>query len=678
MTNDKQERVYSLPTQAPYRKKMTLPRNQEREVVFKELQRIDDNMQRGYDAAKAGRTLSDWIGSTGHINDEIQQAYQIVYERANELYQNNPLVQNYFQLLETNIVGPDGLVFKARTTSKIGGTYKPNVRNNDLMELHFKRWSKRGVCEISGRHSLQSLLGLIVTSAARDGDAFVRLHTFKPTKKNPYGLALQLIAAKRVDVGHNVARNAQGVAIVMGIEVDGNDLAIAYHLNHMNSGVQSRKPVQRERVLAEDMYHVYSQEHAEQLRGISWLHPVMLSLHQLQKFEDCTAVAARIGASKMGFFLRKDDDADPADGLSDGVADDGEYYSQAEPGQFQILPKGWDFKEFSPDFPAASHDSYVEARLKSISAGLRLGNTTLFMKVEGVNYSSIRQDRIAAQEMFKTLHSWLKESLLEPVYEEFVRQAFKNNALVDSTKYRIPDSEIDNMLADYSFQGRSWQWVDPKKDLEAMKIAKELCIYSPAKLAEMMGEDIYVQMLDTAAVRDEAVRLNIYMDKVNDPGVNAERKDAKEALEAQAAAVAATAKASADAKQATEDEAAAQDDSMAEDNANEAAKAFAADANKRDILELKTMLAELLTRSLVPVVAVAEIAPVAEVSEVSTQVPVEPTQAPVVEEVGEVAPAELVNTATRELEEAIEAIDATLTEFENVPAEDVAEVVADV
>lgn len=661
----KQEQVYSLPASKPQQRQFRMPSNQDMAEVNRELQRIDREMTRGYEAAKAGRHLSDWMGSSGHINDDIVASWRLVTDRALELYQNNPLVQNYFQLLETNIVGPDGFIYRARTTSKVGTEYKPNVRSNDAMEWHLKQWSKRGVCELSGKHSFKSLMTLVVTTVAREGDAFIRRHSFAPTKKNPYGFALQLIATKRVDVGYNVPRNRLGVAIVAGIEVDANDVPIAYHLNHMNLGTQGRHVVQRERVPAEEMYHVYSQEHAEQLRGISWLHAVMLPLHQLQKFEDCTAVAARIGASKMGFFKRQSDDAHGAEGLSDGIGDDGQYVSQAEPGQFQILPYGWDFVPYTPDFPADAHAPYVEARKEAIANGLRLGKTTLFCQVEGVNYSSIRQDKIASQEMFKSLHAWFIESFVDPVIQEFVRQGFKNNAFMDRTGYRIRDVEIDGFLTDYTIQGRSWQWVDPKNDLEAMKIAKDLGIYSPAKLAEMMGEDIYVQMLDTAAVRDEAVRLNVYVDKMNDPEANAERLAVKEAAETQAAAQAAAAErvredAREAAKTAKEAEVAApdaaEDPEAAKAAQEEAARAAEMTAMRRDLADVHTMLRELLTRATAPVVV-----PVEEMQAEAEPAPVEATQEPVVEAVEEVAPAEPAEPTLEELEAAVASLDATVT-----------------
>lgn len=675
------EPVYTLPKpQKPTpTRSLRVVQTPQQQAIAAEFKRMDGELKRSYEVAKQGRLLADWVVNGVHINDDIAAALLVVRNRSRELYQNNPHVQNYFQLLETHVVGPDGYTLKVRTREKVGNTFQPRARINALVERHWKRFGARGVFDVTGRHSLKSLLALMVTTVARDGEAIVVRHTFKPTKKNPYGIAYQLIATDRLDLTHNVGENDQGVSICMGVEIDRFQKPIAYHFNdaQANQSLQRRQS-RRVRVPADQVIHIYAQEHAEQVRGVPWLNAVMLPLHQLKQFEDSTMVAARIGASKTGFFYNENGESGGAEALASGVDEAGNLVMDAEPGLLQALPPGWKFQAFTPDFPAATFEAFVKAIKRSIANGVRIGYNTLFQDLSDVNYSSIRQDLIASRDMWKNLHAWVIEWFLEVIYEDWLQQSFLNNALKDADGWAVPNTVISELLQDYDFFGRSFPWVDPKNDMEALILAINMGIISRPRVAEMMGEDIYAQGEESAAFRDFIKRLDLNVEGVNDPEANQDREDVKEAAEAAAQATENAAKTAAEQ---AERQAATAAQAQALANASTADEVRAL---KRELDSVSSMLRDALERASqkpIQLMTADEIVQLA--AEVKTEPePEAPTQpveeqpaaieqpAEMPQEAPESAPVEQAPTET--LEEAVEALEAVLDAVEAQPGEEVA------
>lgn len=509
----------------------------------KQLKTIQQADKRAFQAAEFNNTVSKWFGSRLHVNKEIQYALTGLRARSRELEQNSPLVQTFFGLLESNIIGPEGFVFKAQSVDykqNPDGSYSeiPDVNANALIEKHWTKWCYRGVCDVTGKHSFKEVQKILVRTVARDGEALVIKHRTAPTKKNPYGFALEIIDTNRLDLNKNAAPDKNGICIIMGVEQDSFGRPIAYHFIDTYSG----REVKYRRVVADDVYHVYMHIYPEQTRGVPWLHSVMLPLHQLDSFINYTLVAARIGAATSGFFQKTGQTIGGADQIGDYEDEFGNVFMEAEPGQFQQIPEGWEFKEFKPAFPDQVFEGYVKAIQRNIAAGVQFCYNILFNDLENVNYSSIRQALLAQQDRYKSLHTWFNESFNELVFEDWFDQAMLLGALRFTPDSKpLPIEKADKFRTAYKFQGRSWQWVDPRNDLEAAKLAIEMGVLSPRRVAEQMGEDLDANMRETALIKAKAQELNISMAGVYDPTAEASAQAAAAQVQAtdQAAARAA-------------------------------------------------------------------------------------------------------------------------------------------
>ena len=221
---------------------------------------------------------------------------------------------------------------------------------NDTVEQHWEAWGR--TCDISGRHrTLYSLLRTAVKGVARDGEAIIRVVR---NRGLPYGMALQLLEADRLDDAFN-AKMDNGNTIRQGVEVDSTLRAVAYYLKTSHPGetyAVGRPGV--ERVPAGEIYHLFTADRAEQVRGITWFHAVIMRGSVIHAFEEAAVIAAQIGASKVAALERSEDSADmgPGAGMADGMSG-GLPQIKVEAGEMFELPPGYKLNSWNPEYPHA-------------------------------------------------------------------------------------------------------------------------------------------------------------------------------------------------------------------------------------------------------------------------------------------------------------------------------------
>jgi lambda family phage portal protein len=311
----------------------------------------------------------------------------------------------------------------------------------------------------------------------------------------------------------------------MGVEIDGYGRPVAYHVStsHPAEGA-----IGRERVPAKDIFHIFAPDRPEQTRGVPWMHAILLSTQQLLAFEDAATVAARIGASKMGFFTPTVDPQEaaallassqesestvkPGDPTDPALRDDRpKYLMGAEPGQFDLLPPGWDLKQFDPAFPDAAFEPFVKALTRRIASGLDVAYHNLSGDMTDVNYSSARIAELDERDAWLTLQSWMIEAFVMPVALDWLELALLNRAIVMDTGKALPaDADRDGKFSGgLEFRGRRWSWVDPQKEVDAAVRAIHNGLRSRTDVVTDAGgdfDDLVVQLADeTQALEDAGV-----------------------------------------------------------------------------------------------------------------------------------------------------------------------------
>lgn len=432
---------------------------------------------RRFEGAAFNRLTASWVAAERSINTELRGDLDALRRRSRDLAKNSPLVKKFLQILGANVVGPNGFTLQARAAD----AGRPDKLANDAIESAWTDWSQARYCDAGGRLSLADLTRAVIRAVGRDGEALVRI---RMGAANPYGYALQLLDIERLDTTFNRDGEPGRNPILMGVEQDGDGRPVAYHLIAAPLGRDASGST-RVRIPAGEILHLFVTDDPEQVRGVPWIHASMLTVNDLKGYNQAAIIAARIGASKMGFFTSPDGDLTP---VADGEDAAGMPFTQAEPGQFGALPPGYDFKAFDPDYPHANFDAFTKSFKRDVATGFGVAYNTLANDLEGVNFSSIRSGTLEDRDHWMQVQRWLIGAFLDPVYAGWLDAALLSGAIVMPNGSPLPAAKYKKFLA-HEFLGRRWSWVDPMKDIQASILAIQNGLASPYTVASQQGLD---------------------------------------------------------------------------------------------------------------------------------------------------------------------------------------------
>ena len=455
--------------------------------AFSGPRRPPSRARRSYNAAMVDRLTADWTTINKTAKAELRYALKSLRARSRELARNNDYARKFLKMVGSNVVGPQGIKLQVRARDDNG---KLDGFANDLIEKHFMRWGRPGSCTVDGKLGWMDAQRLFIESVARDGEVLVRKVRGRAAR-NDYGFALQFIEADHLDEGLNdTLRN--GNRIEMGIEFNAWKRPVAFHIldKHPGSDTYSVGGRTYSRVPAADIYHPFIMERAGQPRGVPWMASAMLHLQMIGGYEEAELVAARIGASKMGFFTSPD-----ADGYAGDEDDDGNLTMEAEPGLFEQLPSGLSVETFDPNHPNSQYSAFIKAALRGVASGIGVSYNALASDLEGVNYSSIRQGALDERDLWRVLQWWDINHFCAPVFEDWLL------AFLTTRLSSLPPRKFDKFNAPV-WSPRGWQWIDPLKEVKANIEAVNAGFKSRTDVLAEQGRD-FEETLEQLAAEQE-------------------------------------------------------------------------------------------------------------------------------------------------------------------------------
>lgn len=453
--------------------------------------------KRNYAAAAKGRLFADFVGSNRSADSEIRWALRDIRNRSRDLERNNEYFRRYLQLLRVNVVGENGFNVQVRGRNPDNSLDRAG---NNIIESAWREFSRMGGPTVDGKMSMVDLCNHIITGMARDGEVFLQV-----VKGNylRHGIAVQIIEPDRVDEEKNeLAPN--GNSIRMGVELDKKTRRpIAYHVLTYHKGDYDYMLPANERkyevIPASEMMHIYKPDRAGQTRGVPWSTAAITSLKMLHGYREAELIAARTGAAKMGFFTSPAGDGFTADGFDD--ADNTVPIYDAEAGSFHQLPAGVDFKAFDPSHPTSAFADFEKSILRGIAGGLGVSYTSLANDLEGTSYSSIRQGALEERDFYKTLHRFMIDHFLDPLYRMWLENV-TNFGYIPITG----ETKMFKFTQDVTWRGRGFQWVDPLKEMNAAVVGLQNGIISHSDIAANYGrdaEDTFAQIQRDKETADE-------------------------------------------------------------------------------------------------------------------------------------------------------------------------------
>jgi lambda family phage portal protein len=477
---------------------------------------------RAFQSAAIDRLTSSLNHQNLSIDQDIVRALPILRAFSRDLTQNNDYARKFIQMVSTNVVGSQGFVLH----STVSDGDKLDAAANNAIEVAFWKWSKKGNCDVTGRYSFVDIQHLAIKAVARDGECLIRKVY---SNINPFGFALQILDIDRLNV--NLNENLRNGNIVkMGVEMNCYGKVIAYHLHTKHPGDNAyyiQQSNKYEIVPADEIYHLFVSDRPEQTRGYPFLHSAIKRLQNLGGYEEAAIIAARVGAAKMGFYTTPEGDGSVL--ADDKDKQDGTLLMDAEPGTFQVLPEGYDFKSFDPDYPHAQFGDFVKAALRGIASGLGVAYNTLSNDLENVNFSSIRSGTLEERDNWTVLQNWFIENLLDNLFSEWLRYALLNSAITLPNGTALPLSKYDK-FNNATWQGRRWSWVDPKSDIQSNILAIQNGLKSRSDVIAEQGKSIEDVWAQTAREIEMAKTMGIELPPINAAIANIEAQALANAL----------------------------------------------------------------------------------------------------------------------------------------------------
>lgn len=479
-----------------------------RETARWKLQSIRAFQNSGYDESGAARnknSMRGWRASSKTPQEDIDKNIPVLRQRSRSLYMSAPLAVSAIKTNRTNIVG-EGLRLKSTIDADFLRMTPDQAADwQRRAEREFELWAQSKFCDSTRVNNFYEIQQVACMSWLMNGDACVLLEYEKPTRTLPYGLRIHLIESDRVSTPNSTGNNVylyatnpdNGNRIFNGVEVDGNNRVVAYHIcsTYPNSNLYSKKEWKRVKAFGEhtnvpNVLMIYETERAEQYRGVTYLAPVIESLKQLTRYSEAEQMAAVIngfftvfikstrGTSEIGFTGVTDED--------DRIADGDRNY-ELGPGLVNVLNPDEEIDIADAKRPSSNFDAFVTSLAKYVGAALEIP-VEILTKQFSSNYSASRAALLEAWKAFRMKRAWLAADFCQSVYEIFLTEAIANNRL------KAPGFFLDPLIRK-AYCGAQWNGpaqgqIDPVKEVNAAEKRISIGISTRQReTIEMMGGD---------------------------------------------------------------------------------------------------------------------------------------------------------------------------------------------
>jgi len=413
-----------------------------------------------FDGAQAVRRLLNW--TPGRTGPKAQSyAYDTLRARARDLYRNNPIARAAVDRLVNDAVA--------------GGVgCRPHAALPDglrkRMVTAFEDWAMDA--DADGVTDFYGLQAAAFREMLIAGECLILLEPMD-TPAGPR-LRLRLLESDHLPFGVRDLPNGQ--RLVDGIELDAAGNRVAYHLYRQHPGDGAANLADLMRVDAARVLHVYAPRRPGQLRGESWLSPVLARLKNLDEFDDAVLERQKLANLFMA-FIRKPAPEYDAGGLPIDPAP-----MNLEPGAVQELLPGEDMVFAEP--PAAEgYESFTREQQRRIAAALGVPYFFLSGDYGQVNDRTARVALTAyRRHVLQLLRGVLIPRMVRPAREAWVKAAILSGSL--PANRALPD------LLRTDYVPEAWQYIHPVQDVQAEKIAIEAGLKSRAESLLERGRDI--------------------------------------------------------------------------------------------------------------------------------------------------------------------------------------------
>jgi lambda family phage portal protein len=358
-----------------------------------------------YAAARQPRGRAPWHPPRGGPNAAISGAAQAIAARARDAVRNNAYAARIVDLWAANLVGT-GITTRW---------------DDPVHAALWRTWASSTDCDNDGMTDWAGIQALAVRSMVEAGEALIWMRRVPRTDENPVGLRLQVLEGDRLDWSYSTPL-LDGGAVTQGVETDANGRPVAYHLvPHLDDWPGLRRiNVDRVRVPASDVIHLFRRRRPGQMRDVSWLAPILWTLRDLAEYDQALIRKAYVEACLALVVTGGDEEPITGDVQSSSLTDgQGNPVEAIEP-QAILYGRGDRQVETIAPTGGGSHAGFAARSLEAAAVGSGLTYDQVSGDLTRANYSSLRAGKIE----FRRLLEQVQYTLLIPLLVGRVARRF--------------------------------------------------------------------------------------------------------------------------------------------------------------------------------------------------------------------------------------------------------------
>ena len=436
---------------------------------------------RNYDAGNYSRLNAGWIAYNQSAEQTDRYNRETVRARARDLERNSDMANSIIGAYKRNVIGL-GWTLQARTD---------NEKLNEQIEAAWKKWCRRRNCDVTETQSLMQMGRMAIERKKVDGGILFKKCYLKG---GIVPLRLQALEVDELDPTIATPKH-KGNRVVGGIEYNAYNKPVGYWIRqYAIDGFAQADPVY---VPEKDMIFIFSKRRPSQIREMSDIAPTISRIRDANEFMTAVSVKERIMAC-LSVFIKK---TIPPTGIGRGttlqdggrISYDGKTIS---PGMIKEMNAGDEIQVVNPTGQSTDAAQYVKLQQRLIGAGQGLSYEATSRDMSQSNYSSARQGIIEDEQTYIEDTELFTEVFLDEVYESFVISG------VLCGLFNIPDfwdPEKKEKYLSHEWVAAPKKWIDPLKEVNAMKIAVQSGQKTFQQAAAENGQDWRRQIDDMAA-----------------------------------------------------------------------------------------------------------------------------------------------------------------------------------
>lgn len=408
--------------------------------------RAAESVALAYEGARTGRRTDGWVTSGQDANAVIGPSINSLRNRARDLVINNPRAARIVSIHATNLIG-NGILPRAKTG-------KPEL--DKLIDELFDEWKDE--CDADGQLDFYGLQHMIARTNVQSGEVLTRFRNRRISDGIRVPLQLQILEPDYIDSNRNQGFLETGGITIQGVVLDALGRRTGYWLfnQHPGAAIANRNFISKV-VPASEILHVYRKDRPGQLRGVTWLAPIVLKLRDLDDYDDAEMVRKKIESCLAAFVTQPDGSDGQALGpistqpsASDVTAPDNRVETFS-PGMVEYLKNGESVTVSSPA-PAGGYREYVDVQDHTIATGGGVMYEQMTGNLSQVNYSSYRAGSLE----FNKATGAYRWHIMIPMWCRPVWRRFIDTAYVAGL---IPEQNYGAIWTPPKFES-----VDPHKD----------------------------------------------------------------------------------------------------------------------------------------------------------------------------------------------------------------------